>query len=284
MFFLLIPVALYYFMKKLLFTAEKPKSVENKHVVITGGSSGIGKALAVEAAKRGAHVTILARDTSKLNTAHNEIVKHRQNADQKVTALSVDVSNYEAVEKVLQNLDSNLAPIYMLANCAGFAKAAKLEDTTSEQIAQQMQVNYFGTVYPIRAIIAEMKARNEGVIVLTSSQAGLLGIFGFTAYSASKFALRGFAEALDMEVRPCNISVTVSLPPDTDTPGYITENQGKPKETFVISEAAKLYQPEEVAIKLLDDALVGHFAFIFYSYHLAVIKQDQFCCYREVSS
>lgn len=257
MFFLLIPVALYYFIKKLLFTAEKQKSVENKHVVITGGSSGIGKALAIEAVKRGAHVTILARDISKLNTAHNEIAKHRQNADQKVTPLSVDVSNYKDVEKVLKNLDSNLAPIYMLANCAGFAKAAKLEDTTPEQIAQQMQVNYFGTVYPIRSIIAEMKARNEGVIVLTSSQAGLLGIFGFTAYSASKFALRGFAEALDMEVRPCNISVTVSLPPDTDTPGYIMENQGKPKETFVISEAAKLYQPEEVAIKLLDDALVS---------------------------
>lgn len=63
-----------------------------------------------------------------------------------------------------------------------------------------MDLNYYGTVYPIKAVIAGMKERRSGHIVITASQAAMIGIYGFTAYSASKFALRGFAEALDMEV------------------------------------------------------------------------------------
>ena len=74
-----------------------------------------------------------------------------------------------------------------------------------------------------------------------------MGLFGYTAYAASKFAIRGFAEALEMELKPYNITVTVSFPPDTDTPGFKEEEKGKPKETKLISAAAGLFKPDVVA-------------------------------------
>ena len=88
-----------------------------------------------------------------------------------------------------------------------------------------MKTNYFGGVYCTKCVIDDMKKRRSGGrIVFVSSQAGQLGIFGFTAYSGSKFAIKGFCEALQMEVKPYNISVTIAYPPDTDTPGFKQEN------------------------------------------------------------
>lgn len=90
-----------------------------------------------------------------------------------------------------------------------------------------MRVNYLGGVYCTKSVIESMKNRNFGRILFVSSQAGQIGIFGYSAYSASKFALRGLVEALQMEVKPYNIYVTLSFPPDTDTPGFKEENLTK---------------------------------------------------------
>jgi 3-dehydrosphinganine reductase len=90
-----------------------------------------------------------------------------------------------------------------------------------------MRINYIGAVYCTKAVVDSMKNRHFGRIVFVSSQAGQLGVFGYTAYSASKFALRGLAESLQMELKPYNIYVTLSYPPDTDTPGLKEENLHK---------------------------------------------------------
>jgi 3-dehydrosphinganine reductase len=142
-----------------------------------------------------------------------------------------------------------------------------------------MAVNYFGAAQFSHAVISGMKGRREGGIVFVSSQGGLCGIYGFAAYAASKFALRGLAESLAMEVtsintktslilnktitifslhklKPYNLTVTVSFPPDTDTPGFAEENKNKPEETRLISETAGLFSPETVAKVLLDHSLV----------------------------
>ena len=122
-----------------------------------------------------------------------------------------------------------------------------------------MEVNYFGSVNATRAIVPTMKAREKGRIVFLSSQAGQVGIYGFTAYSGSKFALRGMAESLQMELKPYNIRVSLAFPPDTDTPGYEEEMKSKPKETRLLSETAGLFQPEYVARSIIEDSLVGKF-------------------------
>jgi len=130
----------------------------------------------------------------------------------------------------------------------------KLEDLTESDIETMLKVNLLGSIYPTKAILPKMKktfgfskSKNTGRIVFVSSQAGQIGIFGFTAYSASKYALRGFAEALDSEVKPYNIHVSIVFPPDTDTPGLEVENQIKPEETKLISSTSGLFTAEEVA-------------------------------------
>nr|CAI5832185.1 unnamed protein product [Callosobruchus analis] len=238
---------------------KKKASIKGKHVVIFGGSSGIGKALAILAAKEGAHVTILARNIDKLIEAKNEIKNYCTDEEQIITKVSVDVVNYEAVENNLGEVEEIVGPIYMLVNCAGMAICGEIENFTQQEIKNLIDVNLIGSVYSVKAIVPKFKKRREGIIVLTASQVALMGMYGYSVYSSCKFALRGLAESVYMEVKPYNISVTLALPPDTDTPGFETENKTKPKETQLLSESGGLVKPEEVAKKMLNDALNGTF-------------------------
>ncbi|KRT78841.1 dehydrogenase [Oryctes borbonicus] len=237
---------------------RKPKTIKGKHVVITGGSSGIGKAVAEIAVKQGAHVTMVARNIIKMKRVENYLKEIALSRSQKINSICLDVRDYTSVEKFILQIDNDL-PIDMLVNCAGMSICGKIEDMPIVDTKQMIDVNFYGTYNPIKAILPRMKQRKEGYILITASQASFLGIFGFASYSASKYALRGLAEALDMEVRVHNINVTIAFPPDTDTPGYANENLTKLEETKLICESAGLFKAEDVAKKMLDDALAEKF-------------------------
>lgn len=145
---------------------------------VTGGSSGIGKCVAIIAAKYGANVTIIARNVQRLEAAKNEILLACENKDvQRVEYLSLDIgANYGNVEKALTDLERTMGPIYMLVNCAGTATSGKIEDTTIEDLDKMLHINLLGTYYCIKAVAQRMKASREGAIVLTGSQASLIGI------------------------------------------------------------------------------------------------------------
>ncbi|XP_064640783.1 3-ketodihydrosphingosine reductase-like [Lineus longissimus] len=243
------------------FLSPKKIQLTGGHVLITGGSSGIGKAVAIEAAKQGANITLLARNPTKLAEAKAEVERHLLDiTKQTVLCIPVDVSkDYPAVDNAVQEAQDKLGPIDMLVNSAGISISAKFEDIPIEDFKRLMDVNYLGSVYATRAVVKSMKKQNRGRIVFVSSQAGQVGLFGFTAYSASKFALLGLAESLQMEVKAYNIYVTLSFPPDTDTPGLAMENKSKPRETRLISETAGLVQPEVVAKAMVEDSKSGKF-------------------------
>ncbi|XP_032648303.1 3-ketodihydrosphingosine reductase isoform X2 [Chelonoidis abingdonii] len=208
--------------------SPKPLKLPGAHVVVTGGSSGIGKCVAIECYKQGAFITLIARNESKLLQTKKEIEKYSVNDKQVVLCISVDVSkDYGHVENVLKQAQEKLGPVDMLINCAGTSITGKFEDLEVSCFERLMAVNYLGSVYASHAVIATMKERRMGRIVFVSSQAGQVGLFGYTAYSPTKFALRGLAEALQMEVKPYNIYVTVAYPPDTDTPGFAEEIKTK---------------------------------------------------------
>jgi 3-dehydrosphinganine reductase len=147
----------------------------------------------------------------------------------------------------------------MLVNCAGMALMGTVEETTEEDAKFLMDLNYFGTFYPTRYVLPKMKAKKDGIIVLTASQAALLGIYGMSAYSAAKFALRGLAESLYMETKHLNINITLALPADTDTPGLANENKTKPEITKAICGTGGLLKAESVGKQLINDALYGSF-------------------------
>ncbi|XP_018571863.1 3-ketodihydrosphingosine reductase [Anoplophora glabripennis] len=255
---MLVPLFIIAILVKFL-KPQKKLSIEGKHVVVTGGSSGIGKSVAILAAQKGAHVTILARNIDKLSEAQQEIKKHCANEELIISKVSVDVANYEDVENNLCEVEEIVGPIYMLINCAGMAICRQVEDFTEQDIKTLIEVNFLGTLYPIKAIVPKFKQRREGIIVLTGSQVSLMGMYGYSVYASSKFALRGLAESLFMEVKPYNVSVTLALPPDTDTPGFENENKTKPEETHLLSNTGGLYNADDVARKLIDDALASRF-------------------------
>ena len=110
-----------------------------------------------------------------------------------------------------------------------------------------MDVDFFGTLYPCKLVAPMMMERGSGHIVNFSSGAGFLGVFGYTAYSAAKFAIRGFSDALRSELKPYGVRVSIVFPPDVDTPQLLEENKYKPLETERISGTIKPLQPEQVA-------------------------------------
>jgi 3-dehydrosphinganine reductase len=116
---------------------------------------------------------------------------------------------------------------------------------------QTMDVNYLGSVYVVRAALAAMQAAGGGHIVLVSSGAGLIGVYGLSAYSPSKFALRGLAEVLRAELRPERIGVSIVYPPDTDTPMLREEIKIRPEITSRIAAATKTVSADTVAEAIL---------------------------------
>uniref|UniRef100_A0AAQ4REP8 3-dehydrosphinganine reductase n=1 Tax=Gasterosteus aculeatus aculeatus TaxID=481459 RepID=A0AAQ4REP8_GASAC len=253
--FIVAFVLLLYMISPLI--SPKPLKLNGAHVVVTGGSSGIGKCIAIECYRQGAFITLVARDEAKLLQAKKELEKFAINDKQVVLCISVDISSeYSQVESVIKQAQEKLGPVDMLVNCAGMAVSGRFEEMEVDRFKKLMEVNYLGSVYPTRAVITTMKERRMGRIMFVSSQAGQIGLFGYTAYSPSKFALRGLAESLQMEIKPYNIYVTLAFPPDTDTPGLAEENKNKPLETKLISETSGVCQPDQVAKIIVRDAVI----------------------------
>jgi 3-ketodihydrosphingosine reductase len=183
---------------------RKTIEIKDKHVLITGASKGIGKELALLCFQMGSRVSLLARDKQCLEEAREYILSHSgpdANED-RIKIYSVDVAkDYLELCKAVQNLESSLGPVFVLFNLVGKATSLRFEDTPIEEFQSMINVNYLSTVNSIKAVLPTMMSRKEGLIEITSSIGGLLGIYGYTAYSASKFALLGLAESLAMEVK-----------------------------------------------------------------------------------
>lgn len=228
--------------------------LKDKHVLITGGSSGIGLSAAREFLRHGARVTLVARRAAPLEEAQQSL-----SAIGHVSTMQCDCTDAEQVEKVVDEIESNIAPVDILLNCAGGATGGHFEEHNASTLHDGMQKNYFAQAYPTHAVFKRMKTRRSGHIVLVSSIAGVLGVFGYSAYTPAKFALRGLGEVLYYEGKPYQIGISILLPPDTDTPGYENEKKTMPAASLAISSGAGVFSPDTVAKKLLQGVRVGSF-------------------------
>lgn len=217
---------------------------ENSVVVITGGSSGIGLAYAECVARTSSpkRIILLARNAKTLEDAREKVMRNRGSESTIVDVMTCDVSNDKDCEAVA----SKLTDVDVLVNCAGVSYPTEMEQLKLTEIQTMINTNVFGSIYLTRHLIPCMKRKGSGVIVFVASQAAQCGLYGYSVYSASKFAIRGLAEALQMEMKPFNISVCVSYPPDTDTEAYARENEMKPIATKLMSEGS-LMKPDQVA-------------------------------------
>lgn len=237
----------------------KIKDFSGKLVLITGGSSGIGLATACLLASRGASVHILARREEKLVEGLQQIKSFAIGDDQSFGILEADVASAILVNSVIKKLIKNVGLPDLVVNSAGVAHPGYVQGMEMKIFHWMMDVNYFGTVHVVKALLPGMMERKSGYIVNISSMAGYLGVFGYTAYSASKYAVRGFSDALRAEMKPHGIGVSLVFPPDTDTPQLAYEEKFKPAETKALSASGGKMDPHSVAKSILRGVERGRY-------------------------
>jgi 3-dehydrosphinganine reductase len=223
-----------------------------QHAIITGGSSGIGKATAKLLASQGWNISIIARDRAKLEAAKVEIAAQQSHSQQQILIFVADVADRLQIEPAINAAIQENSSVDLLITSAGIAHPGYFQQLPIEVFEQTMAVNYFGSLYCIKAVLPVMKQHKKGQIVLISSGAGLIGIYGYTPYSPSKFAVRGLAESLRGELKGLGINISLVYPPDTDTPQLEAENLTKPLETKIITGIAKTWTAEAVAGEIIQ--------------------------------
>lgn len=230
--------------------------------LITGGSSGIGLALAKELAQAGTDLCLLARDETKLAQAKEDLQALATRSDQKIHTLSCDVSNYDDLKPLLAEFVTQQGLPDLVINSAGVTYPGHFEDLDVAIFHWLMDVNYFGTLHVLKALAPMMIERGAGTLVNISSQAGFIGVFGYSGYSASKYAVSGLSDVLRSELKPLGIQVSVVFPPDTETPQLAFEEPLKPFETKEIAGSAKALSAETVAKSILKGISKGKYVII----------------------
>jgi 3-dehydrosphinganine reductase len=162
-------------------------------------------------------------------------------------AFSVDVRHPEEVATLIEKVTNQVGVPDIVINSAGVAHPGYVQELDLEIFHWMMDVNYFGTVHVVKAVLPGMLKRGTGYIVNIGSVASRIGVFGYTAYSGSKFAVAGFTDVLRMEVKPLGIDVSIVFPTDTDTPQLVYENQYKPPELKYLLPEMGVVSAEQAA-------------------------------------
>jgi len=219
-----------------------PRPLSQQVVVITGASTGIGRASAVEFAKHGAAVVLAARNEAALQEVAGEI----KSAGGRVHVVLTDVAEADQVEHLADEAIREFGRIDTWVNNAGFGHAAHVEDMKAEEITRLMQVNVCGLIFGTKAAITRMKPQGGGTIINLGSVVSVRGIPIQSVYCASKHAIKGFTEAvrLEQERQKSGITFTLICPAVINTPFY---NHAKSDTGKKLTPFDPIYPPEVVA-------------------------------------
>ena len=237
--------------------SASPRGEAIRHAIVTGGSLGIGRAVAARLHAEGYALTLFARGADALEEAREALTAAGRPP---VGTAVCDVTDRGALTAAIAAAERARGPCHTLVTAAGHVRPGRFENLTEADFRAQMEVNFHGAVGAVEAVWPGMVARGAGRIAMVSSAAALVGIYGYTAYASSKFALRGFAEALRGEARVHGIAVAIVYPGDTDTAQYRLEVETRPPETAAIAGKASLQSPEAVARAIVRGLDRGTFA------------------------
>lgn len=209
-----------------------------RHVIVTGGSEGIGAAVATAFARRGARVSVIARREPVLAATARRIGAEWAAAD---------VTDRIGLAAAIKDLEARQGDCAALACCAGLTLPGRFLDLADDEFDIQMAANYLGSVNAVRSVYPGMVERGRGNILLLSSTSAFLGITGYSSYGPTKAGVRQLGLCLRYEAEPHGISVSVLYPADTDTPGLQRENLRKPAETKAITGSIAPLPADRVA-------------------------------------
>ncbi len=225
-----------------------PLNLKDKQVVITGASSGIGKAAALEFAMRGANLVLAARRRELLEGVAGQC----RQAGVQCTTFVADVSDREQCRRLMEAAGH----VDILVNNAGFGIFDTIAEAKPDDLQQMMQTNYFGAVWCTQAVLPSMLARGDGTIVNVASIAGLMGYERMGGYCATKFAMIGLTEALRDEVIGRGVRVTMVCPGTVETHFFERAERGKMP---CASRLSLPLTPERVARAICDSAEDGRY-------------------------
>jgi 3-dehydrosphinganine reductase len=230
------------------FRCDMLKNFIGKLAVITGGSSGIGFATARSMVREGADVILIARRPEQLDEAVNFLRSTTDQPHQRISSISVDLTDFESVQNAFSSIENNFGVPDFLVNSAGASRPGLFSEMDVDYFRDLMEINYFGTLYSVKSVLPGMIKRGSGHITLISSIAGFAGIYGYSAYGATKYAVVGLADVLRVELKQHNIQVSLVYPPDTNTPQLAGEEPFKPPLTKMMADSnAKVIEPGVVA-------------------------------------
>jgi 3-oxoacyl-[acyl-carrier protein] reductase len=213
--------------------------LKDKAAIVTGGTKGIGYAIAEALVRNGADVLICGRNRTDIQTAAEKLLKLGR-----VEAVSCDIRNEDHVRAMLEHCSASFGGVDILVNNAGVGYFGRtVEETSSAEFRQTLETNLFGTFYACHHAIPHLKRGGGGYIINISSLAGQNAHPRMAAYNASKFGLNGFSEALMQEVRQDNIKVSYICP------GSVNTAFGGDS---VDDEKAWQLQPADIAAVVLD--------------------------------
>lgn len=218
------------------------QELKGKIALITGGSRGIGKAIALALAEEGVNVAITGRNEEKLKAVVQEIEQKGVKSAYAVFDITSKTEVYGALEK----LQKDFGKIDILVNNAGIATFGGILEMEDEKWEEIVKTNLFGAYYVIKAVVPSMVERKTGDIINISSTAGLKGNAMTSAYSASKFGLIGMSESMMLELRKQNIRVTTLMP------STIASDMSKEVLKITDGNPEKVLQPEDFAELVVD--------------------------------
>lgn len=217
----------------------------DKVVVITGGSSGIGLAIAKEFSLRKAKMVLISRNKEKLIQAKSELEKIN-GIPSSVFYYPADVSDKEQINSVMLQIGEQFHGIDVFVNSAGIITCGRFADQPIQDLEACLFTNYLGAVYATKAAWPWLK-KNKGMLGFVSSVAGYTGVIGYSSYAPPKFAMTGLAECLRLEAKDDGIRISIIYPPDTETPLLEHERKHSLPESLALNKNIKTITAERVA-------------------------------------
>jgi NAD(P)-dependent dehydrogenase (short-subunit alcohol dehydrogenase family) len=219
--------------------------VAGKTIYITGAASGMGLIAGRMLALLGANIVVL--DLNPAEAALHEIESARRSPDQRVTGYRINIADRDVVISTVGRAITEAGAPDILINMAGIGGAAELIDMKFEVFDRVIQINLYGSRNIVEAVLPSMLARGSGKIVLVGSMGGIVPVYGYTAYGASKFAVVGLAQCLRYELKPRGISVACFCPGEVETPGLAAERKTLPPASAALKKIGGT-MPVEAAV------------------------------------
>ena len=218
-----------------------------QRVYITGGSSGIGLSLAIRYAQNGDDVILLARNQDKLDEAAGLCRAQTLSASQLIAGVSLDISEFDTLQLKMNAITDEYGLPDLLILSAGIAGNKTFLDMDSDEFDKIMALNFSASREMARCVLPAMLQRDSGQIAFISSMVGLMGVYGYSAYCASKYAVTGFVKALQQELYGTGVCATLVCPSEVATPMIAAEAGTALPQTRLLKDLGGTLSPEKAA-------------------------------------